>query len=98
MSVVRGYPVTDRRSAASAVADNIPGEGSAAGPVSARRLTQRATDELLARDESLAAATEELRQQRDALQRASLLIERERTKYWELFSAAPEAYVVTDLK
>ena len=54
-------------------------------------------DELLARDEELAAASDELREQIDALTRACSLLERERSKYVDLFEHAPDAYVVTDL-
>lgn len=54
-------------------------------------------DELLARDEELEAVTDELREQVDAITRACALLERERTKYVDLFTHAPDAYVVTDL-
>ncbi len=54
-------------------------------------------DELLARDEELEAVTDELREQVDAMTQACALLERERTKYVDLFTQAPEAYVVTDL-
>src|SRR5260370_17907242 len=54
-------------------------------------------DELLARDEELEAVTDELREQVDAMTQACALLERERTKYVDFFTQAPEAYVVTDL-
>ncbi len=54
-------------------------------------------DELLARDEELAATSEELREQIAALQGACALLERERSKYLDLFAHAPGPYVVTDL-
>ncbi|HZU83289.1 MAG TPA: histidine kinase dimerization/phospho-acceptor domain-containing protein [Polyangiaceae bacterium] len=54
--------------------------------------------ELAARDEELASTAEELRQQVDELLRASTLLERERSKYMDLFTGAPDAYIVTDLR
>jgi PAS domain S-box-containing protein len=53
--------------------------------------------ELLARDQELAATTDELRQQLAALSHACALLERERCKYVDLFAHAPDACVVTDL-
>jgi PAS domain S-box-containing protein len=55
-------------------------------------------DELAARDAELAATSEELQQQLDELVRASLLLERERSKYMDFFLGAPDAYIVTDPK
>jgi signal transduction histidine kinase len=55
-------------------------------------------DELLAGDEELQATAEELRAQIDALTRACALLERERSKYMDLFAHAPDAYVITDLR
>jgi PAS domain S-box-containing protein len=54
-------------------------------------------EELLIRDEELAAASAELEEQVTALTRACTLLERERCKYIDLFTHAPDAYVVTDL-
>jgi signal transduction histidine kinase len=54
-------------------------------------------DELLARDEELAAIDDELRAQIASLEAASDLLERERSKYLDFFVNAPDAYVVTDL-
>jgi PAS domain-containing protein len=58
------------------------------------------TDELLqelqVRDEELRASVEELTAQLTELRRASALLERERSKYVDLFVNAPEAYVSTD--
>ncbi len=53
--------------------------------------------ELVARDEELAATSEELREQVAALRGACALLERERSKYLDLFAHAPGPYVVTDL-
>ena len=58
------------------------------------------TDELLqelqVRDEELRASVDELTAQLTELRRASALLERERSKYVDLFVNAPEAYVSTD--
>jgi signal transduction histidine kinase len=53
---------------------------------------------LLAGNEHLQAMAEELRSQIEALVRACALLERERSKYMDLFAGAPDAYVVTDLR
>jgi PAS domain S-box-containing protein len=54
-------------------------------------------EELTVRDEELLAVTEELREQIEAMKRASALLERERSKYINLFAHAPDAYIVTNL-
>lgn len=54
-------------------------------------------DELMARDEELAAVDDELRSQVASLEHACALLERERGKYLDLFVNAPDAYIVTDL-
>ena len=54
-------------------------------------------DELVARDDELAAVSDELHEQVESLQLACALLERERSKYLDLFVNAPDAYVVTDL-
>jgi PAS domain-containing protein len=54
-------------------------------------------DELIARDEELAAIDEDLRGQVASLEQAAVLLERERAKYLDLFVNAPDAYVITDL-
>jgi PAS domain-containing protein len=56
------------------------------------------TNELLARDEELTSAAQQLEQQIQALRKACALLERERSKYVDLFLNAPDAYVVTDLR
>ncbi|MBV9949873.1 MAG: hypothetical protein JOZ69_23730 [Myxococcales bacterium] len=59
-----------------------------------QNLPQGSTDlvgELLARDEELAAAAEELREQVEDLKRVAALLERERSKYLDIFALAPEA-------
>jgi PAS domain S-box-containing protein len=72
----------------------------------AKRLASRASgdsdqfdiiEELTVRDQELLAVTEELREQIEALKRASALLERERSKYINLFAHAPDAYIVTNL-
>ncbi len=55
-------------------------------------------DELLERDTELSAAADELHAQIDALTKACALLERERSKYVDLFVHAPDAYVITDLR
>jgi PAS domain-containing protein len=54
-------------------------------------------DELQARDEELAAVDDELRAQVVSLKHACELLERERSKYLDLFVNAPDACIVTDL-
>lgn len=58
---------------------------------------QRALDELRFRHEELLVAEEELRTQLDALAQVGLHAEAERQQYVDLFEAAPDAYLVTDL-
>ncbi len=52
---------------------------------------------LLLRNQELSAVSEELREQISTLTRACSLLERERAKYVDLFTGAPNPYVVTDL-
>src|SRR5580698_1035831 len=54
-------------------------------------------DEMTLRDEELRSTTDELREQIDSLRRASALLERERSKYIDLFEQAPDAYIVTNM-
>ncbi|HEX4445399.1 MAG TPA: PAS domain-containing protein [Polyangiaceae bacterium] len=54
-------------------------------------------EELTVRDEELRAVTDELREQVEAMKRAAALLERERSKYIQLFAHAPDAYIVTNL-
>jgi signal transduction histidine kinase len=54
-------------------------------------------EEVRLHNEELMVAGEALREQNDALARSVMLLERERSKYVDLFTHAPEAYVLTDL-
>jgi PAS domain-containing protein len=54
-------------------------------------------DEMTVRDEELRSTTDELREQIESLRRASALLERERSKYIDLFEQAPDAYIVTNM-
>src|SRR5579884_2055771 len=54
-------------------------------------------DALRARDEQLSAVVDELRTHIETLTRAVALLEREHSKYVDLFAHAPDAYVVTDM-
>lgn len=58
---------------------------------------RRALDELRFRHEQLALAEAELRAQVDALAQAGRQAEAERQRYVDLFEAAPDPYLVTDL-
>jgi PAS domain-containing protein len=55
-------------------------------------------EELLARDEELAAVADELSRHVAGLSHACVLLERERCKYVDLFARASDAYVSTDLR
>ena len=58
---------------------------------------RRRNAELVQALEELGAAGEEIRDQHEALLRASKVIEEQRTRYEDLFQNAPDAYLVTDL-
>jgi signal transduction histidine kinase len=53
--------------------------------------------EVAFRDAELKATADELGEQLDSLRRAAALLERERSKYLDLFEHAPEPYIVTNL-
>ncbi|MGH8905882.1 MAG: GAF domain-containing protein [Egibacteraceae bacterium] len=53
-------------------------------------------EELRTAMEELQVANEELRAQSEELQAARSVVEQERLHYWDLFAAAPDAYLVTD--
>jgi PAS domain S-box-containing protein len=54
-------------------------------------------EELQVRDEELQATAEQLGEQLESLRQAVALLDRERSKYVDLFEHAPDAYVVTNL-
>jgi PAS domain S-box-containing protein len=65
-------------------------------PTDERRVAQGAVETLSETLEELHVAQEELRQQNAQLTSARRLLEAERRKYRELFSLAPDGYLVTD--
>lgn len=71
--------------------------GPRAGLEQSPDLLRRALDELRFRHEQLVLAEAELRAQVDALAQAGLRAEAEKQRYVDLFEAAPDPYLVTDL-
>jgi PAS domain S-box-containing protein len=68
----------------------------AAGPAELRGVVDEAIAELLHAVEKLSASDEELRQQGGRLAGAVKAIETERQRYLDLFTFAPDGYLVTD--
>ena len=63
----------------------------------ASELSFELVEEMKVRDEELRATADELGQQLDSVRHAAALLERERSKYMDLFEHAPDAYIVTNL-